>query len=657
MLPLRMAAVACLLIAGGNAHERGAKNQKPTKAQKDLKVFEQQMKRAKGKLAAAGGYSCCVRPSCDLCARVNGSCNCARNVATGRGACGECYAGWLAGRGAVKGVDLKSLKLLPSEQQACPIDRPGWQTPPELQEAVDALLGAKRTLVAEKRFYCCIRGGCGHCAKEANCSCGQDLASDVSGARKGARKGVCGDCLDGWRSGRGSFAGIPDSEVTLAPMDSMDAAMGPGGGESSGVYSSGTSQEPRSTPMDMLAKRLGNWNLMFNGTLFGIYSAQTGPRGRDKIFSTNWFMGMASRRLGPGTLTLRSMWSLEPATITDRRYPLLFAEGETAYGVPIINGQHPHDLFMELAASYQIQLGEKTALNFYGGPRGEPALGPPAFPHRLSASEDPVAVISHHLQDSTHIASNVFTAGVTHGPVTLEASGFHGREPGENKWALDSGGIDSFSTRLTITPTSRWSGQFSIGRINRREVTHPLRPSLRTTASLMYVRPLASGHWATSLIWGRNNDLAYTQLPNVPVAPVVKSSFTTVQILLRPLHIVSVPTRIPRQIYNSFLSESTLLFKNKNWIWGRAELADKDSLLLYEEAPFVLLVNEERYARVQAYTAGYERELPRKLNWLKQGIGGQVTGFVAPEKLSPVYGSHPWGVQLFVRLRVGHGLY
>src|SRR5258708_29549932 len=118
--------------------------------------------------------------------------------------------------------------------------------------------------------------------------------------------------------------------------------------------------------------------------------------------------------------------------------------------------------------------------------RTSPALGPPAFPHRISSSEDPIAVISHHLQDSTHIASNVFTAGITYRAVTLEASGFHGREPAENKWALNSGGIDSLSTRLTITPTPRWSGQFSIRRINQREFTHPLQPSLRTTSSLMY---------------------------------------------------------------------------------------------------------------------------------------------------------------------------
>src|SRR6266850_2328603 len=449
------------------AHERGKKDLKPSKAQADLDASARQLKEAKEQLAAEGVYSCCIRRSCDLCARKNGSCNCASNVASGRGACGECYEAWRVGRGAVKGMDPKSVKLLPAENQMCPLPGADSQPPPELKEAAESLMRAKRTLVADKRYYCCIRGGCAHCAHEGNCPCGTDLASDIAAKNPKSREGVCGDCLDGWRSGQGSFAGIAPDDVTLAAMDSMmDASMGPGGGDSSGWYSSGTSQEPRSTPMDMLTKQAGNWTLMGNGVFFGVYSDQTGPRGRDKIFSTNWFMGMASHRLGPGTLTLRSMLSLEPVTVTNRRYPLIFAEGETAFGVPIISGQHPHDFFMELAAAYQLKLSDRLALNFYGGPRGEPALGPPAFPHRISSSEDPIAVISHHLQDSTHIASNVFTAGITCRAITLEASGFHGREPGENKWALNSGGIDSLSTRLTITPTPRWSGQFSIGRIN-----------------------------------------------------------------------------------------------------------------------------------------------------------------------------------------------
>ncbi|MEO8026489.1 MAG: hypothetical protein ABI823_08445 [Bryobacteraceae bacterium] len=640
---------AALLSGPSFAHEGPKKKQKPTKAQADLDRARAKLDAAKKQLAKQGRYSCCVKPSCDLCARTTGSCNCARNVAAGKGACGECYAGWKAGRGTMKGVDAKALILLPADHQACA--QPATSdVSPELKDAIDALLGAKKTLVAEKRFACCIRGGCGQCAREGDCPCGGDLA---------AGKGVCGDGLDGWNSGLGIFEGIQPAEVKLAPMESasMDAGMGPGTGESSGLYSSGTSQVPRTAGMNMLDWRVRNWSLMLNGQIFGVYSAQSGPRGRDKIFSANWVMAMASRKAGIGTLSIRAMLSLEPATITSQRYPLLFATGETANGVPIINGQHPHDLFMELAALYQIRLGERTTVTLYGGPRGEPALGPPAYPHRVSASENPVAVISHHLQDSTHISDNVATAGITHRFVTFEVSGFHGREPDEKRWGFDGGAIDSFSTRLTLTPTTRWSGQISIGRINQREATHPLRPTLRTTASAMYVRPLAKGQWATSVIWGRDNDLEYTQLPNLAQFQGFSTGALSTLGLpgrppFRPQHIVTIPTRIPRQIYNSYLLESTAHL-GRNWVWGRIENTDKDSTLLYEEAPFVLLVDERRLARVQAYTAGYERDLPGMPRALQTGVGGQFTIFHAPPVLAPIYGNNLVGVQLFLRLRLG----
>src|SRR6202040_976912 len=118
---------------------------------------------------------------------------------------------------------------------------------------------------------------------------------------------------------------------------------------------------------------------------------QSGPRGADKFFSTNWFMGMAQHRAGPGTFTARLMLSLEPATVTDRRYPLLFQQGETAFGVPIADGQHPHDFIMEVGALYDLKLSEKSLLSFYFAPVGDPAIGPPAYAHRASAFEDPVA--------------------------------------------------------------------------------------------------------------------------------------------------------------------------------------------------------------------------------------------------------------------------
>jgi hypothetical protein len=208
---------------------------------------------------------------------------------------------------------------------------------------------------------------------------------------------------------------------------------------------------------------------------------------------------------------------------------------------------------------------------------------------------------------------------------------------------------------VTLTPTARWSGQISIGRINNREVLHPIRDTLRSSASVTYARPLSGGHWAASLIWGRNHDLAYTQPPTLPPSGRVialQTSAVRDRPPIRPQHFVSIPTRVPGQIYNSYLLESTALIANKHWFWGRVENTDKDSLLLFEEAPFALLVDERRFARIQAYTAGYERELPRIASWLSQGVGAQVTVFAAPRELSPVYGSHPIGVQVFLRFRV-----
>src|SRR5262249_44850299 len=148
-------------------------------------------------------------------------------------------------------------------------------------------------------------------------------------------------------------------------------------------------------------------------------------------------------------------------TVTKKRYPLIFQTGELANGIPIINGQHPHDFVMELGIVYQLPLAERLTLNLLVAPRGEPTLGPPAFPHRPSASENPTATISHHYQDSTHISSSVVAAGINYGPVTLEASGFHGREPDEHRWGIEQGPIDSFAARITLTPTSRWAAQFS----------------------------------------------------------------------------------------------------------------------------------------------------------------------------------------------------
>ncbi len=175
---------------------------------------------------------------------------------------------------------------------------------------------------------------------------------------------------------------------------------------------SGTDLEPASSAPPMLMRMSGNWMQMLHGDVLIAEQQQTGPRGHDKLYSTNWAMLMAQRPLPGGQLTLRAMLSLEPATISGRYYPELFQQGETAFGKPIIDGQHPHNLFMELAALYDLKPNEHTTLSLYAAPVGDPALGPEAYPHRASAGPNPLAPLGHHQQDSTHIAYEVLTGGI-----------------------------------------------------------------------------------------------------------------------------------------------------------------------------------------------------------------------------------------------------
>jgi len=377
---------------------------------------------------------------------------------------------------------------------------------------------------------------------------------------------------------------------------------------------SGTSAEPNSTPAPMLMTMKGGWMLMFHGVGFLNVQQQSGPRGADKVFSTNWVMPMAQRRLGPGTFTARTMLSFEPATVTGRYFPELFQQGETAYGKPIVDGQHPHDFFMELAALYDLALGERTLLSFYAAPVGDPAMGPTAYAHRASASEDPLATLGHHLEDSTHISDDVITVGLTHRFVRLEASGFHGREPDEFRWNIDSGALDSWSTRLSVQPGRNWSAQYSFAHLTGLEALHPDEDIQRMTASVMYNRPLARGDWASSLIWGRNRSLQ-TGL-----------------------------------VWNGYLLESTLRFAERNYLWTRIENADRTNELLlrnqFEPPDF----RESIIGRVQAYTAGYDRDIAL-VPHLKTALGAQVTLYSTPERLVTLYGSRPVGVVVFLRVR------
>ncbi len=381
--------------------------------------------------------------------------------------------------------------------------------------------------------------------------------------------------------------------------------------------SSGTGIQPSSWPMPMVITSAGDWRLMWMAQAFVVDTQQTGPLGADKFYSTNWGMLGAMHRLGGGEVVLRTMLSLEPATVSDRYYPLLFQTGETAFGKPIVNGQHPHDLLMELSVQYAHQLSERAVWSLYYGVVGDPALGPVAYPHRASASELPQATLGHHWEDSTHILYNVVTAGLSYRSVRLEASGFHGAEPDENRWNIDFGPMNSYSGRLSVTPSSRWVAQVSAGHLAHPEALEP-GDVVRTTASVEYVVPRPHGNaFATSFIWGRNwkQDLHYGT--------------------------------------NAVLAETVVPFKDKNFFTGRYEWSQRDELFADDEALAEKLFEQtgSRWFDVSAYTIGYTRDLAM-FHDLETGLGANVSLYGVPRAIKPYYGDHPLGVNVYLRLRL-----
>jgi len=383
-----------------------------------------------------------------------------------------------------------------------------------------------------------------------------------------------------------------------------------------GQMGSGTSWSPHSSPLYMWDKIAGGWLLMFHFNAFVGVNSQAGPRGATKFESANWFMPMAFHKLGKGTLQLRGMFSAEPFTFAPGGSPLLFQTGETYKGRPIIDRQHPHDLFMELSAQYTRALGEHGTWFTYFGYPGEPALGPDAFMHRASASENPSAPLAHHLQDSTHISFGVFTTGFTYRWFKLEGSIFNGREPDENRYDFEAHKWNSRAARFSFSPNMNWSAQVSYGFLRSPEGQEPAADIRRATASLQYNRSFNRGHWASAIIWGRNH--------------------------------VSEPGEIRN--LNGYTAESTVNFRDRNYLYTRLELVDKDDLLRASDRASLGITEDHPSFRIGAYTFGGVRDV-----WvndkLSLGLGADVTFYSKPAVLDFIYGDRPVSWKLFFRVR------
>ena len=448
---------------------------------------------------------------------------------------------------------------------------------------------------------------------------GHDM-HNMSGSGDKAKTVETTDALpDMSKAGETSGAGAMDpNSLMVMSGEQMDIRVGASQRNSiaMGQMGSGTSWQPATTPMYMWYKNAGGWLLFFHGDMKLGVNSQGGPRGVTKFESQNWFMPMAFRRVGPGTLQLRGMFSLEGFTFPQGGSGQLFQTGETYKGQPIIDAQHPHDLFMELSATYTVPLGERATWFTYFGYPGEPALGPTAFMHRWSASENPSAPLTHHLQDSTHITFGVLTTGITYRWFKLEGSLFNGREPGENRYNFEYNPWNSRSVRLSFAPNEYWAMQVSHGFLRNPEALEP-GDIRRTTASISYNRRFTRGNWASSFIWGRNHGSHGDNIFNL----------------------------------NGYTAESTVNFLDKNYVYTRLELVDKNELLREEDEHLLGFSHDQHPVfRIGAYTFGYARDI-WNTDKLSVAVGSDFTFYSKPDVLNPIYGSNPTSYKFFIRIR------
>ena len=393
------------------------------------------------------------------------------------------------------------------------------------------------------------------------------------------------------------------SDMDMSHMDMPGMA-------SSGIFgsypmtrdASGTSWQPDAAEHNGVHAMAGDWSLMGHMMLWGIYDTQSGPRGDDKTFLAGMLMGMARRDFGQSdTLNFRIMLSPD-ALMGKSGYPLLFATGETANGTtPLIDRQHPHDLFMELSGTYAHKFGGDESVFLYAGYPGEPALGPTAFMHRASGMDIPDAPITHHWLDSTHITFGVVTAGFVSGDWKIEASQFTGREPDQHRFNFDTPKFDSTAVRLSWNPSANWSLQTSWGYLKSPEQLEPDLNENRFTASATYVKPLGNqSSFAATVAWGLKKESDGTNL-------------------------------------NGLLAEAEYKPADLWTIFARAEWEQNNELSTTGDIE-----------DASAITIGGIRDFRMAEHW-KFGIGALYAFDFAPH-VTPSYGGNPHGTMAFVRV-------
>lgn len=374
---------------------------------------------------------------------------------------------------------------------------------------------------------------------------------------------------------------------------------------------SGSGWQPEENPMAMFSRFTAKTQYSFTGSVFLRYTHQdlfdAGDRGDKEFNSANWFMGMVRHQLSErDIISGMAMVSFEPLTIGDKGSPLLLQTGESNNGEPLIDHQHPHDLWMGLGAVYTHSFGRDAEVSATVGYPYEPALGPSAFMHRLSAFLLPEAPLSHHWQDATHISYGVGTLGFRLRRLKFEWSVFNGREPDENRYDFDDLRLDSYSFRFTWNPVHTLSMQISRGHLESPEELHPEEDVTRTTFSVMHTREMKKQTFiASSLVVGVNHS-----------------------------------TESPRT--RSLLLESVLSLKPLA-LTGRYEFIQKDALEL------AIRTEPRSVYDSHVFTLGLSRHL-NNTGPVVFRAGVQGSYYLLDERLDPIYGKDPFSGVVFLHV-------
>jgi hypothetical protein len=376
---------------------------------------------------------------------------------------------------------------------------------------------------------------------------------------------------------------------------------------------SGTAWNPDASPMYMWMKSGSKTDWMFHGNVFLRYTNtdifNTDKRGDSRISAPNWFMAMMNRKVGQrGLFNATAMVSLDRLTEGGNGYPLLFQSGETFEGRRLVDRQHPHDLFTALSIGYTQMLNKNIDVFGYIGYPGEPALGAPAFMHRLSSINDPDAPLGHHWQDATHITFGVATLGFRYKNFKIEGSSFTGREPDEDRYNFDKARFDSYSYRLSYNIGPNWGFQFSQGFIKAPEALEPGVDITRTSASTLFAKQLGNNrHLTAALVWGLND-------------------------------------KGEDHKEHSLLLEENYQF-GKNALFSRYEFIQKSAEELDLENELGHMTPD-----IHVFSLGYNRRLLQRKS-IELLAGTKATVNFPAEELKPIYGNMPVGFQVYLQVR------